>query len=71
MTPVSYHEAAEGELLSEIGYLELRAGGLGRRFFAEVRRAENPSIAKAVAKICGQYGCECPGICTPEELLKE
>lgn len=41
MTPVSYHEAAEGELLSEIGYLELRADGLGRRFFAEVRRAEN------------------------------
>jgi len=31
----------------------------------------NASIAKAVAKICGQYGCECPGICTPEELLEE
>ncbi|MEK6600505.1 MAG: type II toxin-antitoxin system RelE/ParE family toxin [Candidatus Binatota bacterium] len=41
MTPVSYHEAAEEELLHEIGYLELRANGLGRRFFAEVRRAEN------------------------------
>ncbi|MBM3746127.1 MAG: type II toxin-antitoxin system RelE/ParE family toxin [Acidobacteria bacterium] len=40
MTPVSYHEAAEAELLSEIGYLEVRAGGLGRRFFAEVRWAE-------------------------------
>ena len=41
MTPVSYHESAEEELLNEIGYLELRANGLGRRFFAEVRRAEN------------------------------
>jgi plasmid stabilization system protein ParE len=28
-------------LLHEIGYLELRANGLGRRFFAEVRRAED------------------------------
>jgi len=27
--PVEYHEAAEGELLNEIGYLELRSGGLG------------------------------------------
>ncbi len=41
MRPVKYHEAAEDELLSEIGYLELRAHGLGRRFFAEVRRAQN------------------------------
>ena len=40
MTPVRYHEAAEEELLHEIGYLELRAEGLGRRFFAEVWRAE-------------------------------
>lgn len=32
---VKYHEAAEEELLREIGYLELRAKGLGRRFFAE------------------------------------
>lgn len=40
MTPVRYHEAAEDELLHEIGYLELRANGLGRRFFTEVRRAE-------------------------------
>lgn len=40
MTPVRYHEAAEEELLNEIGYLELRARGLGRRFYAEVRRAE-------------------------------
>lgn len=41
MTPIKYHEAAEVELLNEIGYLELRAKGLGRRFFAEVCRAEN------------------------------
>ena len=40
MTPVAYHEAAEDELLREIAYLELQARGLGRRFFAEVRRAE-------------------------------
>lgn len=40
MTPVKYHEAAEVELLNEIGYLELRAKGLGRRFYAEVCRAE-------------------------------
>lgn len=31
----------------------------------------NALIAKAVAKICGQHGCECPRICTPEELLEE
>lgn len=41
MTPLTYHEAAENELLNEIGYLELRAKGLGRRFYAEVRRAEH------------------------------
>lgn len=41
MKPVDYHEAAEEELLSEIGYLELQPAGLGRRFFGEVRRAEN------------------------------
>ena len=40
MTPVRYHEAAEDELLNEVGYLELRASGLGRRLLAEVRRAE-------------------------------
>ena len=40
MTPIKYHEAAETELLNEIGYLELRAKGIGRRFYAEVRRAE-------------------------------
>ena len=40
MIPVKYHEAAEEELLREIGYLELRATGLGRRFLAEVQRTE-------------------------------
>lgn len=40
MIPLRYHEAAEDELLNEIGYLELQANGLGRRLFAEVRRAE-------------------------------
>jgi toxin ParE1/3/4 len=39
--PVKYHEAAEDELLNEIGYLELRANGLGRRFFTEAQTAEN------------------------------
>lgn len=41
MKPIRYHEAAEAELLDEIGYLELRAKGLGRRFFGEIRRAES------------------------------
>ena len=40
MIPISYHPAAEDELLNEIGYLELRMPGLGRRFYNEVRRAE-------------------------------
>jgi len=41
VTPVRYHEAAEAELLDEIGYLEFRAKGLGRRFFAEICRTES------------------------------
>jgi hypothetical protein len=41
VTPVRNHEAAEDELLDEIGYLELQAKGLSRRFFAEVRRTES------------------------------
>ena len=41
MTPIKYHEGADDELLNEIGYLELRAKGLGRRFLAEIRRAES------------------------------
>lgn len=44
MTPLRYHEAAVEELLNEIGYLEVQAQGLGRRFFAEIRRAENHII---------------------------
>ncbi|MER3422251.1 MAG: hypothetical protein C4293_02490 [Nitrospiraceae bacterium] len=40
MTSLKYHEAGEDELPNEIGYLELRAKGLGRRFYAEVRRVE-------------------------------
>jgi hypothetical protein len=31
----------------------------------------NAFIAKAVARICRRHGCECPVICTPEELLGE
>jgi hypothetical protein len=41
LSTVRYHEAAEQELLIEIGYLDLRAEGLGRRFLEEVRRAES------------------------------
>ena len=41
MISVRYHEAAEEELLSEIAYLDTRAPGLARRFFAEVRRSED------------------------------
>jgi plasmid stabilization system protein ParE len=37
---VQYHEAAEEELLHAIGYLESRSEGLGRRFYADIRRAE-------------------------------
>jgi len=40
VTPIKYHEAAEEELLHEIGYFERRAAGLGRRFLAEILRAE-------------------------------
>jgi plasmid stabilization system protein ParE len=40
MNAIRYHRAAEDELLSEIGYLELRVPGLGRRFYREVQRAE-------------------------------
>jgi hypothetical protein len=31
----------------------------------------NAAIAKALASICRQHGCECPVICTPEELMGE
>ncbi len=41
MKAVRYHEAAESELLTAVGYLELRTKGLGRRLLAEIRRAES------------------------------
>ena len=31
----------------------------------------NAAIAKALAFICREHACECPVICTPEELLGE
>jgi hypothetical protein len=31
----------------------------------------NAAIAKALASICREHACECPVICTPEELLGE
>ena len=40
MKVVRYHEAAESELFNAVGYLELRTTGLGRRFLAEIRKAE-------------------------------
>jgi hypothetical protein len=30
---------------------------------------ENATIAKSLASICREHACECPVICTPEELL--
>jgi len=41
VTIVRYHEAAEQELLSAIGFLEASTEGLGRRFFREVQEAED------------------------------
>ena len=54
MTSVRYHQAAQDELQEEIGYIELRVAGLGRRFYNEVRKAEDritkfPESAPAVA----------------------
>ena len=31
----------------------------------------NAVIARGLASICREHGCECPVICTPEELLGE
>jgi hypothetical protein len=31
----------------------------------------NAAIAKALAAICRRHACECPVICTPEELMGE
>jgi len=41
VTAVRYHQAAEDELLNEVGYLELRVPGLGRRLLADIRKAED------------------------------
>jgi len=38
---VRYHEAAETELLNAVGYLKLQKRALGKRFLAEIRRAES------------------------------
>ena len=53
MIPVRYHEAAEEELLTEIAYLESRAAGLGRRFFGDIRKAEDSiaALPKAAPEI--------------------
>lgn len=37
MIDVRFHEAAEAELYEALGFLELRAKGLGRRLLNEVR----------------------------------
>ena len=31
----------------------------------------NAAIVKALASICREHACECPVICTPEELMGE
>jgi len=51
--PIRYHEEVEGELLNAVGYLEIQAKGLGRRLWAEIKRAENfiaqfPESAKEI-----------------------
>ncbi|WP_157817629.1 type II toxin-antitoxin system RelE/ParE family toxin [Candidatus Thiodictyon syntrophicum] len=53
MIEVRYHEAAEAELYEALGFLELRAKGLGRRLLREVRRtaariAECPLLAPEI-----------------------
>jgi plasmid stabilization system protein ParE len=40
LNALRYHEAAEYELLTAVGYLEARGDGLGRRFLDEVQRVE-------------------------------
>ncbi len=60
MIGIKYHEAAEEELLNEIGYLELRARGLGRRLYNEVKHAERrlvqfPEVAPEVAAGIRKY----------------
>ena len=50
---IRYHPAAAVDLLAEVRFLENQAPGLGRRFLAEVRRAEGlirefPEVAEPV-----------------------
>lgn len=53
MIEVRYHQAAEAELYEALGFLELRAKGLGRRLLREVRRttariAEGPLLGPEI-----------------------
>lgn len=41
MIPVWYHEAARQELLGAVSYFEARVRGLGNRFLADIRKAED------------------------------
>ncbi len=63
MMPLRYHEAAEEELLSEIGYLELQAQGLGRRFLMRfgalkiaLRNFLNPPWKSGLGFGSGRFG---------------
>jgi toxin ParE1/3/4 len=53
VTEIRWHEAAEAELYEALGFLELRAKGLGRRLLGEVRRtsarlSELPSLGSQI-----------------------
>jgi plasmid stabilization system protein ParE len=53
VTEILWHEAAEAELYDALGFLELRAKGLGRRLLSEVRRTasrigEHPLIGAEI-----------------------
>ena len=63
MIPVRYLEAAEQELLNEIGYLELRAKGLGRRFHAVIPQGnpDSQNLRDMLSKAKG-FGIGPPGI---------
>jgi plasmid stabilization system protein ParE len=57
MIDVRFHEAAEAELYEALGFLELRAKGLGRRLLNEVRAtaariAEFPLLGAEVRPGC-------------------
>lgn len=61
MTALEYHEADEEELFFAIGYLELQAKGLGRRFHAEIRSAEQtiaeyPEVGRCIAPGIRKFG---------------